>query len=82
MNDETAVAMNYASTRSFDDKPQYHIFYDFGAGSTVASLIEFKNSQEKIGTSTRLTRNVTSIKVKATGYDRTLGGHEFDVLLQ
>ncbi|KAI3635861.1 hypothetical protein MIR68_006499 [Amoeboaphelidium protococcarum] len=82
MNDETAVALNYASTRQFDDKPQYHIFYDFGAGSTVASLIEFRSIQEKILPKSRMTKNVTSIQVLAMGYDRTLGGHEFDARLQ
>ncbi|KAI3633408.1 hypothetical protein MIR68_008355 [Amoeboaphelidium protococcarum] len=82
MNDETAVALNYASTRQFDDKPQYHIFYDFGAGSTVASLIEFRTIQEKISPKSRMTKNVTSIQVLAMGYDRTLGGHEFDTRLQ
>ncbi len=25
-------------------KPQYHLFYDMGAGSTVASLVKFNNS--------------------------------------
>lgn len=79
MNDETAVALNYAMTRSFDDKPQHHVFFDMGAGSTVATLVEFKTVKDGEGKSAK---NITSIEVLSVGYDRSLGGHEFDVRLQ
>ncbi|TPX67929.1 hypothetical protein SpCBS45565_g03451 [Spizellomyces sp. 'palustris'] len=76
MNDETAVALNYASGRSFPH-PQYHIFYDMGAGGTVAALVKFQSVEPKKGV-----RNVTELQVKATGYDPSLGGHSVDVKLQ
>jgi hypoxia up-regulated 1 len=43
INDSTAVALNYAMLRQFTDTTQHHVFYDMGAGGTVASLIAFKN---------------------------------------
>lgn len=44
LNDATAVALNYAMLRQFTDTTQHHVFYDMGAGGTVASLVAFKNS--------------------------------------
>ena len=66
-------------TRTFT-APEYHIFYDFGAGSTVASLVKFYPDL----TQDKYKRNKTTptIEVLGIGYDRTLGGHEFDVRLQ
>ena len=80
LNDETAAAVNYAMTRTFTNEPQYHIFLDIGAGSTVASLVEFRNIQEKEGFKWK--KNSTLIEVKAVGYDATLGGFQIDVRLQ
>ncbi|KAI8149158.1 heat shock protein 70 family [Fennellomyces sp. T-0311] len=79
MHDETAVALNYAISRDFTSIPEYHIFYDMGAGSTVASLVSFSIADTKEGKTTRATPH---LEVKAVGFDRTLGGHEFDVRLQ
>lgn len=79
MHDETAVALNYALNRKFSNTPEYHIFYDMGAGSTVASLVSFSNVEVKDG---KRNKTYPQIEVKAVGYDVTLGGHEFDVRLQ
>ncbi|CAO3677928.1 unnamed protein product [Umbelopsis vinacea] len=79
MHDETAVALNYAVNRKFTSTPEYHIFYDMGAGSTVASLVSFSNVEVTEG---KRNKTYPQIEVKAVGYDRTLGGHEFDVRLQ
>ncbi|KAI9258219.1 Hsp70 protein-domain-containing protein [Phascolomyces articulosus] len=79
IHDETAVALNYAISREFTTTPEYHIFYDMGAGSTVASLVSFSIVEQKEG---KKTRKVPQLEVKAVGFDRTLGGHEFDVRLQ
>ncbi|KAK9721782.1 lumenal Hsp70 protein [Basidiobolus ranarum] len=80
INDESAVALNYAMSRSFTEEPQYHIFYDMGAGSTVASLMEFRTvSVKDVG---KYNKSITQVEVKAVGYDRTLGGHQFDYRLQ
>ncbi|KAI9021643.1 Hsp70 protein-domain-containing protein [Phycomyces nitens] len=53
MHDETAVALNYAMNRQFEKTPEYHIFYDMGAGSTVASLVSFSNAEVKEGKRTK-----------------------------
>lgn len=50
-----------------------------GAGSTVASLVSFSNVEVTEG---KRNKTYPQIEVKAVGYDRTLGGHEFDVRLQ
>lgn len=66
-------------TRSFPQE-QCHIFYDMGAGSTVASLACFQDLTVKdVG---KFNKTVQQIEIKSVGYDRTLGGHEFDVRLQ
>ncbi|KAI8915453.1 Hsp70 protein-domain-containing protein [Powellomyces hirtus] len=75
INDETAVALNFASGRQFP-QPQYHIFYDMGAGSTVAALVKFHNP----GTTKH--SKTLELEVQAVGYDASLGGHSVDVKLQ
>ncbi|CAI2179762.1 6593_t:CDS:10 [Funneliformis geosporum] len=82
INDVTAVGLNYAISRftSFTEEPQYHMFYDMGAGSTKASLISFKTSNIKdVG---RFNKTIINLEVLSVGYDRTLGGQEFDIRLQ
>ncbi|RUO95484.1 heat shock protein 70 family, partial [Jimgerdemannia flammicorona] len=79
MHDETAVALNYAMNRKFTTEPLNHIFFDMGAGSTVASLVSFSNVVVKEG---KRNKTVPQIEVLAVGYDRTLGGYEFDLRLQ
>ncbi|KAI8889869.1 HSP70-domain-containing protein [Backusella circina FSU 941] len=71
MHDETAVALNYAVNRELSKTPENHMFYDMGSGSTVASIVTFVETSE----------GVPQIEVKGVGYDRTLGGHEFDARL-
>ncbi|RHZ78735.1 hypothetical protein Glove_156g20 [Diversispora epigaea] len=82
INEETAVGLNYAISHysSFTPEPQYHLFYDMGAGSTKASLISFKTvSVKDVG---RFNKTIIKLDVISTGYDRTLGGQEIDVRLQ
>ncbi|EDR09636.1 uncharacterized protein LACBIDRAFT_189980 [Laccaria bicolor S238N-H82] len=62
INDGTAVAVNYAMTRSFPT-PEYHIIYDAGASSIRATVTGVAG---------------TSIAVAGVGYDRTVGGTELD----
>ncbi|KAK3820162.1 MAG: Hsp70 protein-domain-containing protein [Benniella sp.] len=79
VHDESAVALNYAMTRTFPQE-QCHIFYDMGAGSTVASLACFQDLTVKdVG---KFNKTVQQVEIKAVGYDRTLGGHDIDVRLQ
>ncbi|KAF9187414.1 Hypoxia up-regulated protein 1 [Haplosporangium sp. Z 767] len=79
IHDESAVALNYAMARTFPEE-QCHLFFDMGAGSTVASLACFQDlSVKDVG---KFNKTVQQVEIKSVGYDRTLGGHEFDVRLQ
>ncbi|KAG0235393.1 hypothetical protein BGW42_005372 [Actinomortierella wolfii] len=79
IHDESAVALNYAMGRTFPEE-QCHVFFDMGAGSTVASLTCFQDLTVKdVG---KFNKTVQHVEIKSVGYDRTLGGHEFDVRLQ
>ncbi|CEP13674.1 hypothetical protein [Parasitella parasitica] len=79
MHDETAVALNYAVNREIGKTAENHVFYDMGAGSTVASIVTFSNVETKEG---KITRSAPQLEVRGVGFDRTLGGHELDVRLQ
>lgn len=79
MHDETAVALNYAVNREIGKEPENHVFYDMGAGSTVASIVTFSNVETKDG---KITRTTPQLEVRGVGFDRTLGGHELDVRVQ
>ncbi|KAI7883842.1 heat shock protein 70 family [Mucor mucedo] len=79
MHDETAVALNFAVNREIGKTAENHIFYDMGAGSTVASIVTFSNVETKEG---KKTRTAPQLEVRGVGFDRTLGGHELDVRLQ
>ncbi|KAJ3754158.1 Hsp70 protein-domain-containing protein [Lentinula raphanica] len=68
INDGSAVAVNYAMTRTFPT-PEYHIIYDAGASSIRATLVSFSTDSK---TST------TQITVHGVGYDRGVGGTELD----
>ncbi|KAI8814028.1 Hsp70 protein-domain-containing protein [Cladochytrium replicatum] len=81
MNDETAVALNYAMLRDFKEL-QYHIFYDMGAGSTVATLVKFDNVVTKEYPTSKTNKTIPQLEVLAMGYDSSLGGHSLDVVVQ
>lgn len=67
INDGTAVAVNYAMTRTFANE-EYHVIYDAGASSICATVVSFSSDATPS----------TSIAVKGVGYDRHLGGTELD----
>ncbi|PPQ80345.1 hypothetical protein CVT25_003628 [Psilocybe cyanescens] len=72
INDGTAVAVNYAMTRTFPT-PEYHIIYDAGASGIRATIASFTTASDpKTGALG------THIAVAGVGYDRTLGGIELD----
>lgn len=51
-----------------------------GAGSTKACLISFKTSNvNDVG---RFNKTIINLDVLSVGYDRSLGGQEFDIRLQ
>lgn len=80
VNDGVSVAINYASTRQFDQEKQYFIVYDSGAGSTTATLVSIRqgdvardsNFTSNANTTTKLS---TIIEVEGVGYDEELSGH-------
>lgn len=75
VNDGAAIAVNYALSRTFPaDEPQYHLFYDAGAGSVRATLVAFKTAMVPDYPGAKTSKNVTQLEVKGVGYDRTVGG--------
>ncbi|KAJ8074780.1 lumenal Hsp70 protein [Marasmius tenuissimus] len=70
INDGTAVAVNYAMTRSFPT-PEYHVIYDAGASSIRATVVQFSTDH-------KTTPPGIQLSVKGVGYDRKIGGTELD----
>lgn len=70
-----AVAIQYASTRTFSEEPQYHLIYDMGAGSTTATVVSFRSRSVKEG---RSNKTIIEIATHGVGYDRHLGGDLFN----
>lgn len=72
INDGTAVAVNYALTRTFSN-PEYHIIYDAGASGIRATVASFATANDpKSGVAE------TRINIAGVGYDRSIGGTELD----
>lgn len=84
ISDGLAVALNYATSRTFPsvsdgEKPEYHIIYDMGAGSTTASVVRFQSRAVKdIG---RFNKTVQEVHVLGTSWDKTLGGDSLNDLI-
>lgn len=73
VNDGTAVAMNFAMTRSFEKKT-WHVIYDAGAGGVRATAVSFETTSEK----GKKGKESTQITVGGVGFDRNAGGLELD----
>lgn len=73
VNDGTAVAVNYAMTRTFSSTPEYHVFYDAGASSTRATLVSFVAAEDS-----KTKASYTQISVLGVGFDRSTGGTDLD----
>ena len=73
--------MSFAIGKKDSDfqKPQYHLFYDMGAGSTVASLVKFSIVNV---TSHGTIRPFLEMETIDFGYDSLLGGRSFDKIVQ
>jgi hypoxia up-regulated 1 len=84
VTDGLAVGINYATTRSFPvvnkgEKPETHLVFDMGAGSTSATLLRFQGRQVKdVG---RLNKTVQEVHVLGAGWDQTLGGDALNALI-
>ncbi|KAJ5901580.1 hypothetical protein N7495_002108 [Penicillium taxi] len=84
ISDGLAVGLNYATARTFPsvsngEKPEYHVVFDMGAGSTTASVLRFQSRQIKdIG---RFNKTIQEIHVLGAGWDRSLGGDSLNDLI-
>lgn len=74
VNDGTAVAVNYAMTRTFTT-PEYHVIYDAGASSIRATVVSFTSVSPD---SKSKDKDSTVISVAGVGFDRRVGGTELD----
>jgi len=78
VSDGVAIGINYATGRDFnpEDKPETHIIYDMGAGSTTATVVRFAGKTVKdVG---RFKKNITEVAVLGVGWDEGLGGDLFN----
>lgn len=86
ISDGLAVGLNYATHRTFESvseggKPEYHLVYDMGAGSTTATVLKFQGRTVK-GVGKR-NQTVQEVIVLGTGVDATLGGDSLnDVIVE
>ena len=74
VNDGTAVAINYAMTRTFPE-PEIHIIYDAGASAIRTTLVEFSTVES---TGKGKPKAYTQVNVLSSGFDRRSGGTELD----
>jgi len=72
INDGTAVAVNYAMTRTFPT-PEYHIIYDAGSSGIRATVVSFTIAKDS-----KTCAAGTHIAVGGVGYDRTTDDIELD----
>jgi hypoxia up-regulated 1 len=79
-----AVGLNYATSRQFPNinegaKPEYHLVFDMGAGSTTATVMRFQSRTVKdVG---KFNKTVQEIQVLGSSWDRTLGGDSLNSLI-
>lgn len=84
ISDSLAVGLNYATSRQFPNinegaKPEYHLIFDMGAGSTSASVLRFQSRAVKdIG---KFNKTVQEVQVIGSAWDRTLGGDSLNYLI-
>ena len=84
ISDGLSVGLNYATSRTFPTisdggKPEIHLIYDMGAGSTTATVMKFQGRTVKdIG---KYNKTIQEVQVLGTGWDRTLGGDALNELL-
>ncbi|KAI9802062.1 MAG: lumenal Hsp70 protein [Piccolia ochrophora] len=84
MSDGLAVGLNYATARTFPtisegEKPERHLVFDMGAGSTTATVLQFQGKTVKdVG---RFNKTVQDVSVLGTGWDRVLGGDALNQII-
>lgn len=84
VTDGLAVGIQYATSRTFPSvseggKPEHHIVFDMGAGSTTATVLKFQGRTVKdVG---RFNKTIQEVIVLGTGWDKTLGGDSLNGLV-
>ncbi|KAK0665362.1 putative heat shock protein family 70 protein [Cercophora samala] len=79
-----AVGLNYATSRQFPNvneggKPEHHMVFDMGAGSTTATVLKFQSRTVKdVG---KFNKTVQEVQVLGSGWDRNLGGDALNYLI-
>jgi hypoxia up-regulated 1 len=83
-SDGLAVGLDYAKSRTFPDvskgeRPEHHLVFDMGAGSTTATVLRFQSRSVKdVG---RFNKTVQEVAVLGAGWDRTLGGDSLNQVI-
>ncbi|KAL2024375.1 hypothetical protein VTK56DRAFT_8857 [Thermocarpiscus australiensis] len=84
ISDGLAVGLHYATSRQFPNvndggKPEHHMIFDMGAGSTKATVLKFQSRTVKdVG---KFNKTVQEVHVLGSGWDRTLGGDALNYLI-
>lgn len=80
-NDYAAVALNYGifHSKNINDTAHYIMFYDMGASTTTATVVSYQNVKTK---ERGFVETHPQVSIVGVGYDRTLGGIEFQIRLQ
>lgn len=84
ISDGMAVGLNYATTRQFPNiveggKPEHHMVFDMGAGSTKATVLKFQSRTVKdVG---KFNKTVQEVQALGSGWDRSLGGDALNYLI-
>ncbi|XP_072011773.1 hypoxia up-regulated protein 1 isoform X2 [Engystomops pustulosus] len=78
INDNTAVALNYGVFRRKDINAtaQNIMFYDMGSKSTTCTIVTYQT------TKTKESGIQPQLQIRGVGFDRSLGGLEFDLRLR
>ena len=77
ISDGLSIGLNYATSRTFPivndgGKPEIHLVYDMGAGSTSATILKFQGRTVKdIG---KYNKTVQEVQILGTSWDKSLGG--------
>lgn len=77
ISDGLAVGLNYATSRTFPninsgEKPEHHMIFDMGAGSTKATILKMQSRTVKdVG---KYNKTIQEVVVLGSGWDRSLGG--------
>ncbi|XP_072153821.1 hypoxia up-regulated protein 1 isoform X2 [Bemisia tabaci] len=81
INDYSAVALNYGIFRrkEFADSAQYVMFFDMGASSTTATIVQYQTVKVK---DRGIVETLPQASVIGVGFDRTLGGLEMTLRLR